>query len=71
VKAESDRFAGEAKQAGHGEPSKAIAADALVRLACRDTCFEPAASGLSGGGGREDNKGAVGGKAAHRAPADE
>jgi hypothetical protein len=36
VKAESDRLADQARRAGHDEPRSAIAADALVHLACGD-----------------------------------
>ena len=35
VKAESDRLAEQARRAGHDEPRSAMAADALVHLACR------------------------------------
>jgi hypothetical protein len=37
VKAQTDRLVGHAKRAGMGEPRKALAADALVRLACGDS----------------------------------
>ena len=43
VKAESGRLAGEPKRAGLDEPAQAIAADALVRLACGVTGVGPLA----------------------------
>jgi hypothetical protein len=38
VKVQTERLAREAKQAGHEEPRKALAADALVGLACGQVC---------------------------------
>jgi hypothetical protein len=38
VKVHADRLARQAKQAGHEEPRKALAADALVGLACGQAC---------------------------------
>ena len=48
VKDQTDRLAAEARRAGVDEPRKALAADALVRLACRGTGSTPA----SGNGNR-------------------
>jgi hypothetical protein len=56
VKAEADRLASEAKRAGVHEPQRALAADALVRLACGDACRSQAAPGI--GRGRKDATGA-------------
>jgi hypothetical protein len=51
VKIETDRLEREAKRAGHDEPRKAMAADALVRLACGDVDAGPVADERSGGCG--------------------
>ena len=55
VRAESDRLAVEARRAGLDEPSRALAADALVRLACGNGAVGspvvPAAGGRSGADG--------------------
>ncbi len=48
VKDQTDRLAAEARRAGVDEPRKALAVDALVRLACRGTGSTPA----SGNGNR-------------------
>ncbi len=52
VKAEADRLAADARRAGVHEPSRALAADALVRLVCRS--------------GATVNAIGVGGRTAHR-----
>ena len=46
VKTQTDRLAIEARQAGHEEPRKALAVDALVRLACDD--IRQSSGGASG-----------------------
>jgi hypothetical protein len=52
VRAQTDRLAGEARRAGLDEPRRALAADALIQLACGhgpgDACDPPAIHGVEG-----------------------
>jgi len=52
VRAQTDRLAGEARRAGLDEPRRALAADALIQLACGhapgDACDPPATHGVEG-----------------------
>ena len=54
VKVHADRLAREARQAGHEEPHKALAADALVGLACGQACSAHPGSTLAGDGSAGD-----------------
>jgi Domain of unknown function (DUF222) len=60
VKAQAERLAADARRAGVNEPTRALAADALVRLACRTGRSEPAtpAIGTIAGDGAARGKGA-------------
>jgi hypothetical protein len=49
IRAEADRLAVEVKRAGLVEPRRALAADALVRLACGNACPGPRAARTDGG----------------------
>jgi hypothetical protein len=59
VKVHADRLARQAKQAGHEEPCKALAADALVGLACGQACSAggDADQGRSGSSGQTNPAG--------------
>jgi hypothetical protein len=65
VKVESERLACEARRVGHHEPRRAMAIDALVRLACRTAAAGEAPTrsvGATGRGGAGGPKGDSGGR---------
>jgi hypothetical protein len=51
VRAQTDRLAGEARRAGVDEPRRALAADALIQLACGHASGPSGPSGASGASG--------------------